>query len=151
MTSGLFTRLTFKVSVETEFGDAVFVTGNAPILGEMSPGPCCTFDVAWPMLHLCPAFVPAPWQPCSQEGCGHGCPGGLESRPCTLLAAELRPVQLCVGFAACFFARPHLALLPHWNRHWCWLSSASRPRSDHVYGALMAVMVRTIDRLLEDR
>jgi len=33
MTSGLFTRVTFKVSVETEFGDAVFVTGNAPILG----------------------------------------------------------------------------------------------------------------------
>ena len=33
MTSGLFTRVTFKVSVETEFGDSVFVTGNAPILG----------------------------------------------------------------------------------------------------------------------
>ena len=33
MTSGLFTRVTFKVSVETQFGDAVYVTGNAPILG----------------------------------------------------------------------------------------------------------------------
>mmetsp|Transcript_9960 Transcript_9960/g.23354 ORF Transcript_9960/g.23354 Transcript_9960/m.23354 type:complete len:1012 (+) Transcript_9960:123-3158(+) len=31
--SGLFTRVTFKVSCETEFGDEVLVSGNAPILG----------------------------------------------------------------------------------------------------------------------
>ena len=37
MTSGLFTRVTFKVSVETVFGDSVFVTGNAPILGNDNP------------------------------------------------------------------------------------------------------------------
>ena len=41
MTSGLFTRVTFKVSVDTQFGDSVFVTGNAPILGEMPPLPSC--------------------------------------------------------------------------------------------------------------
>ena len=41
MTSGLFTRVTFKVSVETEFGDAVFVTGNAPILGAVPALLCC--------------------------------------------------------------------------------------------------------------
>jgi hypothetical protein len=35
MTSGLFTRVTFKVSVETQFGDSVYVTGNAPILGAL--------------------------------------------------------------------------------------------------------------------
>uniref|UniRef100_A0A7S0HVN1 CBM20 domain-containing protein n=1 Tax=Hanusia phi TaxID=3032 RepID=A0A7S0HVN1_9CRYP len=33
MTSGLFTRVTFRVCVDTQFGDSVFVTGNAPILG----------------------------------------------------------------------------------------------------------------------
>jgi hypothetical protein len=34
MTSGLFTRVTFKVCVDqTQLGDSVFVTGNAPILG----------------------------------------------------------------------------------------------------------------------
>ena len=34
--SGLFTTLTFKVSCETQFGDSVVVTGNAPTLGEFS-------------------------------------------------------------------------------------------------------------------
>lgn len=35
MTSGLFTRVTFKVCVDqTQLGDSVFVTGNAPILGK---------------------------------------------------------------------------------------------------------------------
>lgn len=32
--SGLFTTITFKVSCETQFGDSVVVTGNAPTLGE---------------------------------------------------------------------------------------------------------------------
>lgn len=47
MTSGLFTRVTFKVSVETEFGDSVFVTGNAPILG-LRP-PLLAFAVCLPL------------------------------------------------------------------------------------------------------
>jgi hypothetical protein len=49
MTSGLFTRVTFKVSVETVFGDSVFVTGNAPILGnDTAPCPCHSFLVRLP-------------------------------------------------------------------------------------------------------
>ena len=49
MTSGLFTRVTFKVSVETVFGDSVFVTGNAPILGnDTPPCPCHYFLVRLP-------------------------------------------------------------------------------------------------------
>jgi hypothetical protein len=49
MTSGLFTRVTFKVSVETVFGDSVFVTGNAPILGnDTPPCPCHSFLVRLP-------------------------------------------------------------------------------------------------------
>jgi hypothetical protein len=51
MTSGLFTRVTFKVCVDqTQFGDSVFVTGNAPILGNRPcpGGPAC----APPKLHL---------------------------------------------------------------------------------------------------
>ena len=45
MTSGLFTRVTFKVSVETVFGDSVFVTGNAPILGNDTPPVLATLFV----------------------------------------------------------------------------------------------------------
>jgi hypothetical protein len=49
MTSGLFARVTFKVSVETVFGDSVFVTGNAPILGnDTAPCPCHSFLVRLP-------------------------------------------------------------------------------------------------------
>ena len=110
MTSGLFTRLTFKVSVETEFGDAVFVTGNAPILGEMSPGPRAPIVPCW--------CGPLPNVQCSV---GQPCPaGGLESRLCTLSTVQLRLDQFCVGCAAWVFARPHLALAARTKDYWSW-------------------------------
>jgi len=36
-TSGLFTTVTFKVSCETQFGDTLVVTGNAPTVGSWKP------------------------------------------------------------------------------------------------------------------
>ncbi len=45
--SGLFITVTFKVSVETEWGDVVTVTGNAPTLGKFAGPRYAQFWIWW--------------------------------------------------------------------------------------------------------